>query len=98
MTNFIQNLEDGWTIYLWLAAGGTIIISAMFWIKWGMQNEQFDEDIKYLVFDQGDKDKMSPEEFVKSNEVMNKQMADRVRVLKTQAEEKRIAAEKKMGK
>jgi len=98
MTEFIQNLEDGWTIYLWLAAGGTIIISAMFWIKWGLQNEQFDEDIKYLVFDQGDKDKMSGEEFDKSATVMNKQMEDRVRVLKSQAEEKRKATEKKLGK
>jgi hypothetical protein len=98
MTEFIQNLEDGWTIYLWLAAGGTIIISAMFWIRWGMQNEQFDEDIKYLVFDQGDRDKMSADEFSKSTDVMNKQMEDRVRVLKAQAEEKRIAEEKKMGK
>jgi len=98
MSEFFKNLEDGWTIYLWLAAGGTIIISAMFWMRWGMQNEQFDEDIKYLVFDKDDKDKMSPAEFAKSGEVLLKQMDDRVRVLKEQAEEKRLAAEMKSRK
>jgi nitrogen fixation-related uncharacterized protein len=66
---FLNNLEDGWTIYLWLVAGAGIIIAAIIAIRWAAKNEQFDEDIKYVVFDEDDKDKMSAEEFKKAMEV-----------------------------
>jgi len=72
---------DGWTIYLWLIVGAIIIIAVIYWMRWGVKNEQFDEDIKYLVFDKGDKDKMSAEEYAKSQEVMQKQMESRERHL-----------------
>ena len=64
--NFFESLGDGWTIYLWLIIGAMIIAACVYWIRWAAKNEQFDEDIKYLVFDEGDKDKMTPAEFAKS--------------------------------
>lgn len=85
--NFFQSLPDGWTIYVWMVAGGLIIIAAIFGIRWAHQNEQFDEDIKYLVFDEDDKEKMSPEEFAKSQEVMKRQVERREVLLKEKAEQ-----------
>jgi nitrogen fixation-related uncharacterized protein len=70
---FIDSLEDGWTIYLWLIAGAAIVIAAIFMVRWAAKNDQFDEDIKYVVFDETDKDKMSPEEFEKAMEVNKEQ-------------------------
>jgi len=90
MESYLQSLDDGWSIYLWLVVGGIIIIAVIYWIRWGMKNEQFDEDIKYLVFDEGDKDKMSPEEYAKSREVNAAQMESRKRILKRQADEKNL--------
>ncbi|MFQ5486881.1 MAG: hypothetical protein ACE5ET_00360 [Gammaproteobacteria bacterium] len=86
--NFFQSLPDGWTIYVWMVAGGLIIVAAIFGIRWAYRNEQFDEDIKYLVFDEDDKDKMSPEEFAKAQAVIKKQIKRREEVLKQQAKEK----------
>ena len=84
ITSFFE--ADGWTIYLWLVAGAMIIIAVIYWMRWGAKNEQFDEDIKYLVFDQGDKDKMSAGEYAKSQEVMRKQMESRARHLALERE------------
>ena len=67
--DFLNQLEDGWTIYLWLVAGAAIIIASIIAIRWAAKNEQFDEDIKYVVFDESDKDKMSKEEFDKAMQV-----------------------------
>jgi len=89
---FVESLPDGWTIYVWLFAGAAIIIAAALWMRWGFQNEQFDEDIKYVVFNEGDREKMTPEEFAKSQQVMVAQMASRERHLAQQAA--RAAAEK----
>lgn len=88
MESYLQSLDDGWSIYLWLIVGGMIIVAVIYWIRWGMKNEQFDEDIKYLVFDEGDKDKMSPQEYAKSREVNAEQIQSRERVLKRQEIEK----------
>lgn len=77
----LDSLPDGWTIYVWLIAGALIVIAAIAGIRWAAKNEQFDEDIKYLVFDEKDKDKMSPEEFKKSQEVMKAQMKRREELL-----------------
>lgn len=88
MEGYLQSLDDGWSIYLWLIVGGMIILAVIYWIRWGMKNEQFDEDIKYLVFDEGDRDKMSPQEYAKSREVNAAQMQSRERVLKSQEKEK----------
>jgi len=74
-------LHDGWTIYIWLLSGAAILVGVVFGIRWAARNEQFDEDIKYLVFDDGDKDKMAPEEFAKYQEVTRKQEARRREVL-----------------
>jgi len=74
-------LQDGWTIYIWLISGAAILIAVVFGIRWAANNEQFDEDIKYLVFDENDKDKMDPEEFKKSQQVNTKQEARRKELL-----------------
>jgi nitrogen fixation-related uncharacterized protein len=91
---FLNNLEDGWTIYLWLVAGAGIIIAAIIAIRWAAKNEQFDEDIKYVVFDKDDEDKMSPEEFKKAMEVNKYQEELREKFLKEERE-RRAAAKKK---
>ncbi|HHH36312.1 MAG TPA: hypothetical protein ENK48_05720 [Gammaproteobacteria bacterium] len=92
--NFFQSLPDGWTIYVWMVAGGLIIVAAIIGIRWAHQNEQFDEDIKYLVFDEEDRDKMSPEEFAKAQEVLKKQVERRKEILKEKEEAKARQHEK----
>jgi nitrogen fixation-related uncharacterized protein len=87
-STLLDSLPDGWTIYLWLVIGALIIIAAIFWIRWGSKNEQFDEDIKYVVFDANDKSKMTPEDFAKSQSVMQAQMESRERHLAKKAEER----------
>ncbi len=79
---------DGWTLYLWLVIGGLIIIAVIFGIRWAFRNEQFDEDIKYVMFNKDDKDKMSPEEYAKSQEVVARQIERRDQVLKERANQK----------
>ena len=82
MTEYLQSLPDGWSIYVWMIAGGMIILAAVIGIRWAQKNEQFDEDIKYLVFDEDDRDKMSPEEFAKSEAVNRRQEQRREEFLK----------------
>lgn len=79
-----DSLGDGWTIYVWLIAGAMIILAAIYWIRWAAKNEQFDEDIKYVVFDENDRDKMSAEEFKKAQEVNKAQEKLREEFLKKQ--------------
>jgi len=81
--------NDGWTIYIWLVSGVSILIAVVFGLRWASQNEQFDEDIKYLVFDDNDRDKMDPEEFKKYQEATAKQEARRTELLKEKAEASR---------
>ncbi len=78
---------DGWTIYIWLVSGASILIAVVFGLRWASQNEQFDEDIKYLVFDDNDRDKMSPEEFKKYQEATAKQENRRTELLNEQYED-----------
>jgi protein associated with RNAse G/E len=88
MTEYIQSLPDGWTIYVWMIAAAAILIGAAFFLRWAVKNFQFDEDIKYMVFDENDKDKMDEEEFKKSMRVQKEQEELRVKVLKERAEER----------
>ncbi len=88
MKEYIQSLPDGWTIYLWMVAAAAILIGAAFLLRWGFKNNQFDEDIKYVVFDDDDKDKMSDEDFKKSQEVRASQEKLRDEVLKKREEMK----------
>ncbi len=90
----LDSLPDGWTIYVWLIAGGLIILAAIFGIRWAKKNEQFDEDIKYLVFDENDKEKMDPEEYKKSREVLEVQMKRREEILKEKEEVRRKKSRK----
>lgn len=92
MGNFFETLPDGWTIYLWLIIGAMIILAVVYWIRWGAKNEQFNEDIKYVIFDEGDKDKMAPEEYAKSREVMQSQIESRNRFIAKEAAEKQKSA------
>ncbi|HHM05411.1 MAG TPA: hypothetical protein ENJ19_06675 [Gammaproteobacteria bacterium] len=73
MIEFVQNLPDGWTIYLWMVVAAFILIAAAFMLRWAIKNEQFDEDIKYTVFSKDDEDKMEPEEFEKYKKVVAEQ-------------------------
>lgn len=84
------DFQDGWTIYIWLISGAMILVAVVFGIRWASRNEQFDEDIKYLVFDEGDKDKMDPEEFAKMQEVTKYQEARRAELLRQAEEEARL--------
>lgn len=79
---------DGWTLYLWLVVGALIIVAVIFGIRWAFRNEQFDEDIKYVMFDKDDKDKMSPEDYAKSQEVVAQQIKRRDEVLRERANQK----------
>lgn len=75
---------EGWSIYLWLVMGALIVIAAIYWIRWAYKNEQFDEDIKYVLFDENDKEKMHPDEYKKSREVIAQQVKRREEVIKEQ--------------
>lgn len=96
--DFFKNLQDGWTIYLWLVAGVMIILASLYALRWAAKNDQFDEDIKYVVFDANDKDKMSPEEFKKAMEVNKAQEELREVYLKKEAEAKAAEAAAKAKK
>jgi nitrogen fixation-related uncharacterized protein len=85
MANFFETLPDGWTIYLWLIIGAMIIVAVIYWIRWGMNNEQFDEDIKYVMFDEQDREKMDPAEYAKSRTVIKAQIESRNRFLAKEA-------------
>ena len=89
---FLESLGDGWSIYLWLVAGAAIILISIYGIRWAWRNEQFDEDIKYLVFTESDADKMSPSEFRHSREVLTAQIASRDRHLLLEAEARRTTS------
>jgi len=78
-------LQDGWTIYIWLISGAAILVGVVFGIRWAARNEQFDEDIKYLVFDEDDRDKMSAEEFAKAMDVNKRQEERRKELLEERA-------------
>jgi nitrogen fixation-related uncharacterized protein len=92
MANFFETLPDGWTIYLWLIIGAMIILAVIYWIRWGIKNEQFDEDIKYVLFDEKDQDKMTPEEYAKSRVVIKSQIESRKRFLAKDAEKHNVGA------
>jgi hypothetical protein len=85
MMEFFNSLEDGWSIYLWLIAGAAIVLTAIYWVRWAAKNDQFDEDIKYVVFDEDDKDKMDPKEFEKAMRVNKEQEAARIVALEKEA-------------
>ncbi len=81
INGYLESLGDGWSIYLWLVAGGLIILACIYWIIWAKKNDQFDEDIKYVIFQETDEDKMSKEDYQKSRDVIKEQVARREEVL-----------------
>jgi len=87
MIDFVNNLPDGWTIYLWLVVAAFILIAAGFMLRWAAKNNQFDEDIKYVLFDSDDEDKMEPKEYEKYKDVMKEQYAERDEFLKQKQKE-----------
>lgn len=88
MKEFIENLPDGWTIYVWMLAAAGILVAAVFALRWAARNKQFDEDIKYLVFSKDDEDRMEPDEFAKSRAVTEHQEKLREEYLKNKARER----------
>jgi len=85
---YLNNLGEGWTIYIWIVSGVAIVIAAIIGIIWAAKNRQFDEDIKYLVFTEGDKDRMDPKEYQKSREVLKDQMKQRDEFLEKEHQER----------
>lgn len=81
MVEWVESLPDGWTIYLWLVIAAMILIAAGFMLRWAAKNEQFDEDIKYVIFDADDQEKMEPDEYKKHQDVMKEQMKSREKYL-----------------
>jgi len=90
MMQWLQSLPDGWTIYLWLVFAGGLLVLSIIFMRWGAKNMQFDEDIKYVIFNDDDKDNMQPEEFNKMQAVKAEQYALREKFLKEKAA--RVAA------
>lgn len=74
--------------YAWIIFTVLGIIALFKFIRSGTMSEQFDEDIKYLVFDKNDKNKMTPENFAKSQEVLKSQIESRERHLAEAAKNK----------
>ncbi len=91
MIEFFNSLEDGWTIYLWLVAGAMIVMAAVYMVRWAAKNDQFDEDIKYVVFDENDREKMTDKEFKRAMEVNREQEALREEYLRREHLEKEAA-------
>ncbi|MGA2708060.1 MAG: hypothetical protein ACLQJ0_09605 [Steroidobacteraceae bacterium] len=89
--HFMESLGDGWSIYLWLIVGASIILVSIYGIWWAWRNDQFDEDIKYLVFTESDEDKMTPADFKHSREVLKAQTESRIKHLQMKAESHRPA-------
>lgn len=81
INGYLESLGDGWSIYLWLIAGGLIILACIYWIIWAKKHEQFDEDIKYVIFQEDDQEKMSKEDWEKSRQVIKEQVARREEML-----------------
>ncbi len=88
MKSWIESLPDGWTIYVWMVVGVAILIAVVIGLRWAARNAQFDEDIKYVVFDENDKERMDPEEYAKYKQVMEQQETSRKEYLKHKAEER----------
>jgi len=89
--HFMESLGDGWSIYLWLIVGASIILVSIYGIWWAWRNDPFDEDIKYLVFTESDEDKMTPADFKHSREVLKAQTESRIKHLQMKAESHRPA-------
>ena len=87
LDSFMNNLGEGWTIYIWLISGVLIVVAAMIAMRWAYKNHQFDEDIKYVMFDESDKDRMDPKEYEKSRKVIAEQIKLREEVLEKQRQE-----------
>ncbi len=88
MREFVENLPDGWTIYVWIIVSGFILVGVVVMLRWAAKNSQFDEDIKYTVFSEDDEDKMTPEDFAKYREVMKKQEELREEYLERKAQKR----------
>jgi nitrogen fixation-related uncharacterized protein len=85
--SFMNNIGEGWTIYIWLISGVLIVVAAMIAMRWAYKNHQFDEDIKYVMFDESDKERMDPKEYEKSRRVIAEQIKLREEVLEQQRQD-----------
>lgn len=55
-----MKLPEGIVAYLWTASGLVSLVIIVFGIYWSYKNGQFDENIKYIVFNEEDGDAMKP--------------------------------------
>lgn len=51
------NVPDNFIIYLWFIVGALIILGAAVALIWAVKTNQFDEDIKYDMFNSEDDDR-----------------------------------------
>ena len=56
-------------------------------MRWTYKNHQCDEEIKYVMFDESDKERMDPKEYEKSRKVIAEQIKLREEVLEKQRQE-----------
>jgi len=74
-------LQDGIVIYWWIISGAIIIVGVIFGIRWAYKNGQFNEDIKYQIFETMDDDMYIDDEKERQRrmEEKAKQREDRIR-------------------
>ena len=51
-----MKLPEGIVAYLWTATGLVSLVIVVFGIYWSYKNGQFDENIKYIIFNEEDGD------------------------------------------
>ncbi len=55
-----MKLPEGIVAYLWTATGLVSLVIIIFGIYWAYKNGQFDENIKYIIFNDEDGDTQKP--------------------------------------
>ena len=55
-----MKLPEGIVAYLWTATGLVSLVIIVFGIYWAYKNGQFDENIKYIIFNDEDGDSQKP--------------------------------------
>ncbi|BAM06386.1 cbb3-type cytochrome oxidase assembly protein [Leptospirillum ferrooxidans] len=64
-----MKLPEGIVAYLWTATGLVSLVLVVIGIYWAYKNNQFDENIKYLVFMEDDDDRKNHIEAMKEKEL-----------------------------
>jgi len=54
-----ENIPDGIVAYIWAGFGIFVLMVVAVFIWWCSKNDQFNEEIKYQVFTEGDDDRFT---------------------------------------